>query len=260
MVRTTIFTALLFILNLGIVYPQVAINEDGSTPDTSAILDVKSTTKGMLFPRMTEAQRDAIGTPATGLMIYQTDETAGFYYYNGTAWIADGGSSVHHIGEMYGGGVVFWVDTTGRHGLIISMVDQATDQIWSNVMGGAAVGDTSIWDGASNTIAIMAQEGHTESAAKVCHDYTNIDYGTGIYGDWYLASLGEYNHVWNNYYTVLKVLETDGDSTTTPLLRAEYWTSTEQNGGRAYSFQQQWGHTYSQVKDQPRHVRAIRSF
>ncbi len=66
----------------------VAINEDNSSADASAILDVKSTTKGLLMPRLTQAERNAIATPATGLMIYQIDATAGFYYYNGTAWTA----------------------------------------------------------------------------------------------------------------------------------------------------------------------------
>jgi hypothetical protein len=65
---------------------SVAINTDGSIANSSAILDIKSTTKGLLTPRMTQAQRDLITSPASGLMIYQTDNTAGFYYYNGTAW------------------------------------------------------------------------------------------------------------------------------------------------------------------------------
>ena len=64
---------------------NVAINNDGSAPDASAILDVKSSTKGVLIPRMTAAQRSpGITSPATGLMVYQTDGTAGFYYNAGT--------------------------------------------------------------------------------------------------------------------------------------------------------------------------------
>jgi microcystin-dependent protein len=65
---------------------QVAINTDGTAPGASAMLDVKSTTKGMLIPRMTAAQRGAIASPAAGLMVYQTDAPTGFYSYNGTAW------------------------------------------------------------------------------------------------------------------------------------------------------------------------------
>ncbi len=57
-------------------------------PNASSLLDITSTTKGVLIPRMTKTQRDAILTPATGLMIYQTNSTPGFYFYNGAAWTA----------------------------------------------------------------------------------------------------------------------------------------------------------------------------
>lgn len=62
-------------------------------PNASAILDVASTTKGMLIPRMTQAQRDAIATPATGLLVYQTDGAAGFYYWDGAAFSQIGAGS-----------------------------------------------------------------------------------------------------------------------------------------------------------------------
>jgi hypothetical protein len=64
---------------------NVAINADGSNADPSAMLDVKSTSKGMLVPRMTTAQRTAIVTPAAGLMVYDIT-TNGYWFYNGTAW------------------------------------------------------------------------------------------------------------------------------------------------------------------------------
>ena len=66
---------------------NVAINTDASLPDASAMLDIKSINKGLLIPRMTIVQRDAIATPATGLLIYQTDNTPGYYYYNGSSWL-----------------------------------------------------------------------------------------------------------------------------------------------------------------------------
>jgi len=90
---------------------NVGINDDGSNPDNSAMLDVQSTDKGMLISRMTEAQRDAIALPAEGLMIYQTDGTAGFYYYNVTVWTAVGGSSSsnHYLGEEYLGDIIFYL-------------------------------------------------------------------------------------------------------------------------------------------------------
>jgi hypothetical protein len=63
-----------------------------TTPNTSAALDVNSTTKGFLVPRMTGAQRTAVATPATGLLVYQTNtvaspaSTPGLYMFDGTAW------------------------------------------------------------------------------------------------------------------------------------------------------------------------------
>ena len=66
---------------------QVAINTDGSAPDGSAILDIKSTTAGVLIPRMTQAEKNAIPSPAEGLLVYQSDADTGFYYYNGTKWL-----------------------------------------------------------------------------------------------------------------------------------------------------------------------------
>ncbi len=64
----------------------VAVNTTGSSADNSAIFDVSSTTQGILVPRMTEAQKNAITDPARSLLIYQTDKTIGFWYFNGAVW------------------------------------------------------------------------------------------------------------------------------------------------------------------------------
>ena len=58
------------------------------TPVSSALLEMQSTTQGLLAPRMTKAQRDAIVAPTTGLLIFQTNSTPGFYYYTGAGWTA----------------------------------------------------------------------------------------------------------------------------------------------------------------------------
>ena len=76
-----VFTA--SILNSYISLAQsAAINTTGASADPSAALDITSTTKGLLIPRMTTAQRSTINQPAPGLMVYQTDAPAGYYYYN----------------------------------------------------------------------------------------------------------------------------------------------------------------------------------
>jgi hypothetical protein len=70
--------------------PSYLINPLGigaaKTADASALLDLNSTSKGLLLPRMTKAQRDAIASPADGLILYQTDGTAGVKARIGGAW------------------------------------------------------------------------------------------------------------------------------------------------------------------------------
>ena len=66
-------------------YSQVGINTN--TPDTSSALDIVSTSGGVLIPRLTKIQKDAIESPTVGLMIYQTDEISGFYYYDDSNWV-----------------------------------------------------------------------------------------------------------------------------------------------------------------------------
>lgn len=71
-------------------FSQVGIGT--TNPNASSMLDITSTTSGILIPRMTVAQRNLIASPAIGLLIYQNDSTPGFYYYNGTAWTLFGSS------------------------------------------------------------------------------------------------------------------------------------------------------------------------
>jgi len=92
---------LLLSMVMGIILPRFASGQNtfpssGSagigttTPNASSFLELRSTTKGLLISRMTKAQRDAIAAPATGLMIFQTNNTPGFYYYSGTSWTTVG--------------------------------------------------------------------------------------------------------------------------------------------------------------------------
>ncbi|MCB0804556.1 MAG: hypothetical protein KDC05_02095 [Bacteroidales bacterium] len=82
------------VFTTGLSYSQVAINNDNSSPNASAMLDVKATGLGLLAPRMTFANRPA--SPATGLIIYQTNNDPGYYYFDGSDWQKVGRATDQH--------------------------------------------------------------------------------------------------------------------------------------------------------------------
>lgn len=97
---------------------SVAINTDSSAPNTSAILDIKSTSKGILIPRMTTAQRTAIETPAKGLMLFDVT-TNSCWFYNGTAWqqLSAGGIGWNLTGNATTNPVANFIGTTDNQPL-----------------------------------------------------------------------------------------------------------------------------------------------
>lgn len=80
---------------------QVAINTDGSEPHSAAMLDIKSTEKGILIPRMTSAERNAIGISTSGLLVYDLD-TESFWYFNNTLsqWLEIGNGSSESLNDL----------------------------------------------------------------------------------------------------------------------------------------------------------------
>jgi hypothetical protein len=66
---------------------QAAVSIGASAPASDAVLDIKSTTKGFLFPRMTQTQRAAMTSITTGIMVYQTDGREGVYIYKSFGWV-----------------------------------------------------------------------------------------------------------------------------------------------------------------------------
>jgi hypothetical protein len=120
-----------FVLMVALVFiatqsdAQVAINTDNSAPHASAMLDVKSTSSGVLMPRMTSAQRTAIASPAAGLVVYQTNGDIGYYYHDGSAWQLVGRAADNHwtkVGsDIYynAGKVSVGVTNAENHGLYV---------------------------------------------------------------------------------------------------------------------------------------------
>ncbi len=91
MKKTCYLSAVLLMTALGLnaqnTFPaNGAVGIGTLSPNASALLEVKSTAKGFLPPRMTQDQRKSIVAPATGLMVYQTNKATGLYYYDGSVW------------------------------------------------------------------------------------------------------------------------------------------------------------------------------
>jgi len=172
-----------------------------------------------------------------------------------------GGNFTHYIGEEYGGGVIFhlWKDNAGvEHGLIVALTDQSISQAWSNVTSteiGASA--QSSWNGLSNSNAIVGQAGHTSSAAKLC-----LDLVSGGQSDWYLPSIQELNMLWNNYYTVARVLSQISGAA--QLSNNYYWSSSEYSSEytnySAWAFDFNYGNTLFNNKNHTNYVRAVRAF
>ena len=317
-------------------FSQVAINTDNSQPDNSAMLDVKSTNKGFLIPRMTHDERNAILNPHEGLMVYCTncnaDGTGLLSMYQGDSWknfmldctpssptagthvpsscqiewhwIAVSGATGYRasstndyasagdmgnvttgtqpdlvpgnsylvyvwaynacghsaattlssqtlpdygIGQNCGGGIVFYIDVTGDHGLIAATSDQNTGAPWG-CSGTHIVGTgTAIGTGQANTNAIVSGCLTAGIAARVCNDFVYYSGGTE-YNDWFLPSQLELNEM----YIQKTVIGGFSGSF--------YWSSSEYDASNAWTQDFSNGNQNSNSKAGTAHVRAVRAF
>jgi hypothetical protein len=85
--KNVLSLALLFISLAGYAQEVQNVGIGTALPDKSAVLDIQSQNKGLLIPRLSLKQKEAIADPANGLLIYQTDAgKSGFFYFNGTKW------------------------------------------------------------------------------------------------------------------------------------------------------------------------------
>lgn len=203
---------------------QVGINTD--SPDASSALEIESTTAGILIPRLTETQRDAISSPATGLMIYQTDQTTGFYYYNGS-WTRIGSSGDSSTTNSYSvntyyaelGGFVIETNSDGTHGIVVAMQDQ---------------GDSN-WYKANNLV----------------NNYSKHDTDGAQFRDWRFPTKRELNLMYQAYRLSGNPIGLNANP---------YWSSTQNDNSNAWRQDIHSGGQYSSSKNGSYKIRAVRSF
>jgi len=224
------------------IYTTGKIGIGTTNPAGSAMLDVSSSSKGFLPPRMTIAQRRTISNPVEGLIIYNTTYKKP-NYYDGTLWRNFDGSLSLGIGDFYQGGVIFYLDGTGEHGLISPTSDQSSSAQWGckgTAISGA--GGTAIGTGAQNTIDIEAGCTTAGTAADICANLT-----LNGYNDWFLPSKDELNQMRLNSNIIFNQF-------------GSWWSSTEDSNDRSWLLSLPTGLFWREDKDQTKNVRAIRAF
>lgn len=151
-----------------------------------------------------------------------------------------------HIGEAYGGGIIYFIDSTGQHGLIAATQDigNSAYKVWNNGSNGTTKATaTGLYMGALNTDKIIYFQGTGDYAAADCRSYNG-----GGYTDWYLPSKRE---------TVL--LRKNGGAAGLSLSSNGYYTSTEADVNSAYCVSV-GPYVFALDKSIPASVRAIRAF
>jgi hypothetical protein len=226
-----------------------------NSPNSLAILDVSSTTKGFLPPRMTYAQKIAIASPPQGLMIYCTNcGTNGEpEYFNGVAWVNMAGGTAASVpitlGSTYGGGKVFYILQPGdpgyvageTHGLIAATSDTQGYRVFA-CRGWSSGTSTALGTGAANTTTLLGCN-ETNFAAKLARAVTD-----GGYNDWSLPSKDELNKLYLNRNSVGNFIDVN------------YWSSSESNCCYAWYQKFSDGSQDQDDKNAQKGIRAIRSF
>jgi hypothetical protein len=148
-----LFSLFVFLSFCSQAFSQTVVVTDNSTYTTgnaSSVLDVYSVAKGFLAPRMTTAQRTAIASPANGLLVYQTDGTNGFYYYNGTtaAWVmltssAGTGTGWSLAGNSGTNSSANFLGTTDN--ISVKMRTNNTQRVLVDSLGNVAVGTAPVF-------------------------------------------------------------------------------------------------------------------
>ncbi|MCB0446608.1 MAG: DUF1566 domain-containing protein [Gelidibacter sp.] len=173
------------------------------------------------------------------------------------------GVTTYSIGDFAHGGIVFWVDDSGQHGLVCAKEDQnTTGTTWN---AGANVRTQARGDGPfageTNTSIIIAvhaaiSDNGSIYAARICNEL-QVTEGGKTYGDWYLPSIEELSLMYQNWAAInATAIANEGSY----IAYAYYWSSTESSNTHARRFNFNDGLQFNSDKSNNCRVRAVRAF
>jgi hypothetical protein len=163
-----------------------------------------------------------------------------------------GGTPPPQIGDFRDGGVVFYVDATGQHGLVCAVSDQGFAQWGCYVTTISGADGTAIGTGAQNTLDIINGCSYTGTAARICADLT-----LNGYNDWFLPSKDELNAMYQNKAIIETTAIANGG---TAFIVDFYWSSSESNFDKAWEQYFPNGNQFPDFKDYNDAIRAVRAF
>jgi hypothetical protein len=230
-----------------ICFSQVGIG----TLSPHAILDIESSDSGILLPRLSETQKNNIVTPPEALLLYQNDNTKGFYYYDGTSWILINNgvsSSGLSIGQLYMGGIIIHLEPDDKHGLILALGD-VPRQPWGSRGNFRSLTNDNIYSGNPNSYSMLR-------FSPIAREVNNTV--SGGYGGWYLPSVNEMMLITGKLALINTSLTNNGG---TPMTTIEmYWTSTEVDADDAIMYNSTVDRYISSDKNGSYIARGVRSF
>jgi len=167
----------------------------------------------------------------------------------------------YSVGDFAHGGIVFWVDESGQHGLVCATEDQDSGAVWyNNTMTHTEAHGNGVYAGEMNTMLIISNQGSDSYtyAAGMCSNYEVIENNIR-YGDWYLPSLEELSLMYQKKDVIDSVAVAYGGSA---LSDSFYWSSTETEADheQAWNYNFLAGSPSDTYKYTSSYVRAIRSF
>jgi hypothetical protein len=157
------------------------------------------------------------------------------------------------IGDFHEGGIIFYLDSTGEHGLVCALTDQSFEAEWGcppSVVAGAM--GIIIGTGQQNTLDILNTCNNAGIAADLCDELNSNGFT-----DWYLPSKDELNEIYVNLMAVNMGLNDNGGFA---MEDTEYWSSSLETSNTAWRQSFNAGNQSGALENDLNNVRAIRNF